>query len=91
MLTVEDYAEIRRAHRDGMSIRAIAKQNRLPGSVVDCAWLSVVDLCWCVSGWTWSGFSGALRLANEVKCGVHREQSHTAFVPVSHYRHTAVV
>jgi|TARA_B100000949_G_C14277391_1_gene450153 transposase len=26
MLTVEDYAEIRRAHRDGMSIRAIAKQ-----------------------------------------------------------------
>lgn len=26
MLTVEDYAKIRRAHRDGMSIRAIAKQ-----------------------------------------------------------------
>ncbi len=26
MLRVEDYAEIRRAHRDGMSIRAIAKQ-----------------------------------------------------------------
>ncbi len=26
MLTVEDYAEIRRAHRDGVSIRAIAKQ-----------------------------------------------------------------
>ena len=28
MLTVEDYAEIRLAHRDGMSIRAIAKQFR---------------------------------------------------------------
>jgi len=28
MLTVEDYAKIRRAHRDGMSIRAIAKQFR---------------------------------------------------------------
>ena len=26
MLTVEDYARIRRAHRDGMSIRAIAQQ-----------------------------------------------------------------
>ena len=25
MLTVEDYAKIRRAHRDGMSIRAIAR------------------------------------------------------------------
>ena len=28
MLTVEDYAQIRLAHRDGMSIRAIAKQYR---------------------------------------------------------------
>lgn len=28
MLTVDDYAEIRLAHRDGMSIRAIAKQYR---------------------------------------------------------------
>ena len=28
MLTVEDYAKIRRAHRDGMSVRAIAKQFR---------------------------------------------------------------
>ena len=26
MLTVEDYARIRRAHRDGMTIRAIARQ-----------------------------------------------------------------
>ena len=26
MLTVEDYAKIRRAHRDGMTIRAIARQ-----------------------------------------------------------------
>ncbi len=28
MLTVEDYGVIRRAHRDGMSIRAIARQFR---------------------------------------------------------------
>jgi hypothetical protein len=26
MLTVDDYGRIRRAHRDGMSIRAIARQ-----------------------------------------------------------------
>ena len=28
MLTVDQFAEIRRAHRDGMSIRAIARQLR---------------------------------------------------------------
>ena len=28
MLTVEDYGVIRRAHRDGMSIRAVARQFR---------------------------------------------------------------